>query len=58
VDPHGSGGVSVEKVSVYVDSLGVPGSGAETYEDMMRANADRIAHAGQDVLVEWVHQNA
>ena len=58
VDPHGSGGVSVEKVSVYVDSLGAPGSGAETYEDMMRADADRIAHAGQDVLVEWVHQNA
>lgn len=47
-----------ETVSVYVDSLGAPGSGAETYEDMMRINADRIAHAGQNVLVERVHQNA
>ena len=56
--PSGSGGVSAEMASVYVDSLGAPGSGAETYEDMMRTNADRIAHAGQNVLIEWVHQDA
>ncbi len=55
VDPHMPGGVSAETVSVYVDSLGAPGSGAETYEDMMRTNADRITHAGQNVLVEWTH---
>jgi zinc/manganese transport system substrate-binding protein len=58
VNPHAPGGVSAEVVSVYVDSLGAPGSGAETYEDMMRTNADRIAHAGQNVLVEWVHPDA
>jgi len=55
VDPHMPGGVSAETVSVYLDSLGAPGSGAETYEDMMRTNADRITHAGQNVLVEWTH---
>jgi len=53
MDTHGAGGVSAEMVSVYIDSLGGPGSGAETYEDMMRTNANRIAHAGQNVLVGW-----
>ena len=45
-------------VTVFIDSLGEPGSGAETYEDMMRTNANRIAHAGLNVLVEWVHPDA
>lgn len=58
VDTHKAGGVSAEMISVYIDSLGGPGSGAETYEDMMRTNADRIAHAGQNVLVEWAHPDA
>lgn len=32
-------------VPIHVDSLGEPGSGAETYVTMMRANAQRIAEA-------------
>ena len=37
------GGVSV--VELYSESLGGPGSGADTYEGMVRTNADRIAGA-------------
>jgi zinc/manganese transport system substrate-binding protein len=37
------GGVSV--VELYSESLGEPGSGADTYEGMVRTNADRIAGA-------------
>ncbi len=39
-------------VAVFIDSLGGPGTEAETYEEMMLANADRIAHAGPTVLIE------
>jgi zinc/manganese transport system substrate-binding protein len=43
---------SDEPVSVFVDSLGGPGSGAETYLDMMLTNTDRLAHAGSVVFVQ------
>ncbi len=43
-----------EPVSVFVDSLGGPGSGAETYLDLMLTNADRLAHAGSVAFVERV----
>ena len=46
-DDHGA-----EHVSVFVDSLGGPGSGAETYLDMMLTNADRLADAGAVAFVE------
>lgn len=58
LDPSTPGGVSAEKVAVFIDSLGGPGSGAETYEDMMLTNADRIAHAGSTVLVQRRHTDA
>ncbi len=58
VNPDGPGGVSAGQVAVFIDSLGGPGSGAETYEDMMRTDAERIAHAGPNVLVEWAHPDA
>ena len=35
----------VEVVELYSESLGAEGSGAATYEDMMRTNAERIADA-------------
>ncbi len=35
----------VEVVSLYVGSLGEPGSGADTYQGMMRTDAQRIADA-------------
>jgi zinc/manganese transport system substrate-binding protein len=38
-------GEDVDVVPLYVDSLGGPGSGAETYFGMMRTNAERIADA-------------
>jgi zinc/manganese transport system substrate-binding protein len=38
-------GGDVDVVVLYVGSLGAPGSGAETYFDMMRTNAERIADA-------------
>jgi zinc/manganese transport system substrate-binding protein len=37
------GGIKV--VSLYVDSLGEPGSGADTYQGMVRTNAQRISDA-------------
>jgi ABC-type Zn uptake system ZnuABC Zn-binding protein ZnuA len=37
--------VGAEVVPLYVESLGPTGSGAETYETMMRLNAQRIADA-------------
>ncbi len=54
-DPFGLGGRRAEMVALFIDSVGGPGSGAETYEDMMLTNADRIAHAGSSVLVEPAH---
>ena len=33
----------VEVVALFTESLGEPGSGAETYVDMMRTNADLVA---------------
>jgi zinc/manganese transport system substrate-binding protein len=38
-------GRDVEVVVLYSESLGEPGSGAETYLDMLRVNAERIAAA-------------
>jgi len=38
-------GEGVQVVSLYTGSLGEPGSGAETYVDMQRLNAERIAAA-------------
>ena len=38
-------GRDVEVVTLHSDSLGEPGSGAETYEDLVRTNADRVAGA-------------
>lgn len=38
-------GRGVEVVELYTGSLGGPGSGAETYEDMMRLNVERIVEA-------------
>lgn len=35
----------IEVVDLYVGSLGEPGSGAGTYQDMMRTNAQRISDA-------------
>ena len=35
----------VEVVELFTESLGEEGSGAETYIDMMRTNADRVAGA-------------
>lgn len=47
-DPAGS-------VTLFVDSLGVTGSGAETYLEMMLTNAERIAAAGPGSFVERAH---
>lgn len=41
----GRGGLDVEVVALYSGSLGEPGSDAETYPDLLRANARRIAEA-------------
>ncbi len=49
---HPSDDGSTEPVSLFVVSLGGPGSGAETYLDMMLTNANRLAHAGSVVFVE------
>jgi ABC-type Zn uptake system ZnuABC Zn-binding protein ZnuA len=38
-------GTEVAVVDLFVDSLGPEGSGVETYQDMMRTNAQRIADA-------------
>ncbi len=38
-------GTDVEVVELYTDSLGPPGSGAETLIDMLRLDAERIAEA-------------
>jgi zinc/manganese transport system substrate-binding protein len=38
-------GIDVEVVELFTESLGAPGSGGETYLDMVRANAERIAAA-------------
>jgi zinc/manganese transport system substrate-binding protein len=38
-------GTQVKVVQLFVESLGRPGSGAETYQGMMRTNATRIADA-------------
>jgi zinc/manganese transport system substrate-binding protein len=38
-------GIEVEVVELFTESLGPPGSGGETYLDMVRANAERIAAA-------------
>jgi zinc/manganese transport system substrate-binding protein len=38
-------GVDVEVVELFTESLGEPGSGGETYLDMVRTNAERIAAA-------------
>ncbi|MFQ5426759.1 MAG: metal ABC transporter solute-binding protein, Zn/Mn family, partial [Gaiellales bacterium] len=35
----------VEVVTVYTGSLGEPGSGAETYVDMLRTDAERVSVA-------------
>ncbi len=35
----------IQVVDLYVDSLGAPGSGAETYQGMVRTNAQRISDA-------------
>ena len=35
----------IEVVDLYVDSLGEPGSGADTYQGMVRTNAQRISDA-------------
>jgi zinc/manganese transport system substrate-binding protein len=56
--PDGFDGRGAATVAVFVDSLGGPGSGAETYEHMMLANADRIARAGPTVIVERDHPGA
>ena len=42
-------------VTLFVDSLGAPGSGAETYQDMMLTNAERVAEAGPVLFVERAH---
>jgi zinc/manganese transport system substrate-binding protein len=42
-------------VTLFVDSLGAPGSGAETYQNMMLTNAERIAEAGPVSFVERAH---
>jgi zinc/manganese transport system substrate-binding protein len=39
------GGLDVEVVSLYSESLGEPGSGADTYLTMIQSNADAIAAA-------------
>ena len=41
-------GADVQIVSLYTGSLGESGSGAETYVEMMRTNADRISDALAD----------
>ncbi|MBS3940037.1 MAG: zinc ABC transporter substrate-binding protein [Actinobacteria bacterium] len=41
----GRGGPEIEVVSLYTDALGEPGSGAETYLDMLRENGRRIVDA-------------
>lgn len=51
-------GLGPTRVALFIDSLGEPGSGAETYGDMMLTNADRIAHAGSTVLVQRRHTDA
>jgi hypothetical protein len=51
-------GPSPTRVALFIDSLGEPGSGAETYGDMMLTNADRIAHAGSTVIVQRTHTDA
>jgi zinc/manganese transport system substrate-binding protein len=38
-------GSDVEVVELFTESLGAPGSGAETYLDMMRTNAGLVAAA-------------
>ncbi len=38
-------GTEVEVVELYTESLGEPGSGAETYTGMVTTNAERIAAA-------------
>jgi zinc/manganese transport system substrate-binding protein len=38
-------GTDVEVVELFTESLGGPGSGAETYVDMVRTNAERVAAA-------------
>jgi zinc/manganese transport system substrate-binding protein len=58
VDPSAPGGLRAEMVPVFIDSLGELGSGAETYEDMMLTNANRIAHAGPVALVGRTHTGA
>jgi zinc/manganese transport system substrate-binding protein len=41
----GRGDLEVEVVRLYTDALGEPGSGAETYPDLLRTNAGLIADA-------------
>ena len=41
-------GQDVSVVSIYVGSVGGPGSGAETYKDMMTTNASLMAAALTD----------
>jgi zinc/manganese transport system substrate-binding protein len=41
-------GYDLQVVELYTESLGEPGSGAETYTDMMLLNAQRIADALKD----------
>jgi zinc/manganese transport system substrate-binding protein len=47
-----SSGRDPARVALFIDSLGGPGSAAETYADMMLTNADRLAHAGPVAFVE------
>jgi zinc/manganese transport system substrate-binding protein len=47
-----SSGRGPARVAMFIDSLGGPGSAAETYADMMLTNADRLAHAGPVAYVE------
>jgi ABC-type Zn uptake system ZnuABC Zn-binding protein ZnuA len=47
-----SNGRDPARVALFIDSLGGPGSAAETYADMMLTNADRLAQAGPVAYVE------
>ena len=38
-------GRPIEVIELYTDALGEPGSGADTYEGMMRTNVERIRDA-------------
>ena len=50
--------LTAPSVILFVDSLGAPGTGAETYQQMMLTNAERVVEAGPVSFVERAHGGA